>query len=180
MSAARQKVREPDFIHFAQVYRGSNYPRGSPHRSPAPPGRRGRSGRSRSCMPVCASHKPAAIHQYASTCGVSAPIQTGPGGFLWYGKRSPAMIGWFENFDFLSGEMRPTTSARSWEVTNGFARKCHPSLRTSIPSGNPDISSTLSCGRSRVIAVAKSTPDIPVIWKSDRRRSIAPLNSRDF
>lgn len=30
-----------------------------------------------------------------------------------------------------------TISARSWEVTNGFARKCHPSLKTSIPS--PDL-----------------------------------------
>ena len=44
----------------------------------------------------------------------------------------------------ISGETRPTTSARSCEATNGFARKCHPSLSTSIPSGNPDISSTLS------------------------------------
>ena len=43
----------------------------------------------------------------------------------------------------LFGEMSPTISARSCDGTNGFARKCHPSLRTSIPSGYPDISSTL-------------------------------------
>jgi hypothetical protein len=52
--------------------------------------------------------------------------------------------GYFENCDFLSGETRLTTKARSCEAINGFGRKCHPSLSTSIPSGNPDIKSTLS------------------------------------
>jgi hypothetical protein len=34
---------------------------------------------------------------------------------------------------------------------NGFVRKCQPSLSTSIPPVNPDIISTLSCGRSTLI-----------------------------
>src|SRR5438046_399795 len=79
-----------------------------------------------------------------------------------------------DNFDSFSGETRPTTNACSCEVMNGLLRKCHPSFSISIPSSNPDISSTLSWGRSRVITVAKSTPDIPGIWKSDKRSWISP------
>ena len=54
------------------------------------------------------------------------------------------IVNYFANFDFLSGKMSAATKARSCEVTKGFARKCHPSLSTSIPPGKPDISSTLS------------------------------------
>ena len=55
---------------------------------------------------------------------------------------------------------------------------CHPSLSTSIPAGNPDISNTWICGRSRLISVAKSIPDIPGIWKSDKKMYLAFVVSR--
>ena len=60
--------------------------------------------------------------------------------------------------------------ARSCDAMNGFAKKCQPALSTSIPLSNPDISSTLSSERSAVIAVANSMPEIPGIWKSDKRK----------
>src|SRR5580700_12259971 len=92
------------------------------------------------------------------------------------GRQSPAaaqesrVLSQLTNLDFLSGETRPAMSAHSCEGINGLARKCHPSLSTSIPSANPDISNTRRLGRSTLILVANSTPDIPGIWKSDRRR----------
>jgi hypothetical protein len=57
----------------------------------------------------------------------------------------------YENLDSLSGDMRPETSARNCDPRNGFGRKCHPSLSTSVPPVNPDISRTLMSGRSHVI-----------------------------
>ena len=49
--------------------------------------------------------------------------------------------------DFRSGETRPVINVRSCDGMKGLARKCHPSLRTSIPSLYPDISNTLMFGR---------------------------------
>ena len=46
------------------------------------------------------------------------------------------------NLESLSGETRPRISARIWDGMNGLAIKCQPSLSTSIPSANPDISNT--------------------------------------
>ncbi len=85
----------------------------------------------------------------------------------------------FENFALLCGKMRPKIRARSCDAMNGLARKCHPLLSTSIPRSKPDISNTLSSGRSPVITLANSIPDICGIWKSDKRRWISPLKVRD-
>src|SRR5579871_3510119 len=74
------------------------------------------------------------------------------------------------NLEGLSGETSPAINARSCDGMNGFGRKCHPSLRTSMPPVNPDISNTLMVGRCAVILIANSTPVIPGIWKSDKRR----------
>ena len=56
-----------------------------------------------------------------------------------------------ENLDLRSGDRRPTINVFSWDDMKGLGRKCHPSLRTSIPPVKPDMSSTLIVGRAREI-----------------------------
>jgi dipeptidyl aminopeptidase/acylaminoacyl peptidase len=51
------------------------------------------------------------------------------------------------NLDFSIGETSPPIKVLSCEGINGLARKCHPSLSTSIPPGYEDISRTLIFGR---------------------------------
>jgi hypothetical protein len=56
-----------------------------------------------------------------------------------------------ENLDFMSGVRRVRINVFSWDDMNGLGRKCHPSLRTSIPPVKPDMSNTLIAGRATVI-----------------------------